>query len=314
MKAKGFFALLKDAWKEWGEDKASRLGAALAYYTIFSIGPVLVLMIAVMGFVLGGDAAQGQVVERIEGAMGREGAVLIEGMIKAASSPGAGIFATIFGILGLVLGVLGIFGQLKDALNTIWDVEPKKKSILDAVKSNLFSFVIVAGAGILLVASLGASAAIGAVDTWTGGAIPGGPILWQGLNLVVTLGVLVVIFAMIYKFLPDAKTEWRDVWPGAAMTAVLFMLGQVAISLYLSFANVGSPFGAASSLVIILVWIYYSAQIIFLGAELAKAYADRYGAPQPEAGARRVTAGERAEQGLGRQGGDRELKASPWFK
>jgi membrane protein len=312
MKPKGLLSLLGEAWKEWGDDKADRLGAALAYYTIFSIGPVLVLMIAIMGFVLGDDAARGDIVGRIEERMGREGAVMIEGMIKAASSPGAGIFATIFGIVGLMLGVIGIFSQLKGALNTIWDVEPKKGTIWDAIKSNLFSFLIVGIAGVLLVASLSVSALLGAIDSWTGGAIPGGPILWQVINYAVSFGVIVVIFAMIFKFLPDAQIAWQDVWPGAAVTAVLFLIGQFLIALYLSLANVGSPFGAAGSLVIVLVWIFYSAQIFFFGAELTQVYAARRGKPQPKAGARRVTTGERAEQGL--TTGQGEVKSSPWFK
>jgi membrane protein len=222
-------------------------------------------------------------------------------MIQAASAPGAGIFATVFGLVGLVLGVLGIFGQLKDALNTIWNVEPEKVGFLKAIGRNLSSLLIVGAAGLLLIASLSASAVIGAIDTWTGGAIPGGPVLWQVLNYAVTLGVLTVMFALIFKYVPDAKIGWSEVWPGAAITSILFTLGQIAIGLYLGFANVGSPFGAASSLVIILVWIFYSAQIIFFGAEITKAHALRSRKSiEPEPGARSTS---RAE-----------LKVSPWFR
>jgi membrane protein len=312
MKPKGTLSLLREAWKEWNRDKAERLGAALAYYTIFSIGPVLVLVIAIVGFVLGEAAARGQIVERIEEAVGPEGAVLIEGMVKAASNPGAGTFAAIFGIVGLILGVIGIFAQLKGALNTLWGVEPPKAGIWAAIRSNIWPFVIVVAIGLLLLASFLVSAMLGAIDNWTGGAIPGGPILWQGVNYVVMLGVFTVMFALIYKFLPDVQIRWSDVWLGAAVTAILFMVGQLGISLYLSLANVGSPFGAASSLVIILVWIYFSAQIIFFGAELTKINADRHGLPPPEPGARTLTDEERAQKGLPPRRA--ELKTSPWFK
>lgn len=315
MKAGEFFSLLKAAWREWGADKAEMLGASLAYYTIFSIGPVLVLIIAIAGFVLGGEAAEGQIVGQIEGALGREGAVMVEGMVKSASAPTTGIIATVLGVVGVIFGVIGIFSQLKRALNIIWDVEPKKGGILDAVKSNAFSFLIVAIAGLLLVASLALSALIGAIDKWTGGSIPGGPILWQVLNFVVTFGVVTVMFAMIFKFIPDVQIRWKDVWLGAAFTAFLFLIGQIGIALYLNLTNVGSAFGAAGSLVIVLVWIYYSAQIIFFGAEMTQVYAAEYGSRVvPKPGARRVTAGEKAEQGRAGSRRAEPVKASPWFR
>lgn len=320
MKPKAIFGLIKDAYTDFGEDKAERLGAALAYYTIFSIGPLLVLLIAIAGFVFGQAAAEGQVVDRVQGFLGKEGAETVQGMITSASTPTAGIIATVFGTITLLLGALGILSQLKNALNTIWEVEPKKGgSLISNIKDTVVSFLMVGGAAFLLLLSLIANSVLANMSGYLSDKLPLGPIFWQLVNYAITLLVVTPVFAAIFKFLPDVKIEWKDVWIGAFATALLFMIGQVAIGFYMGIAKVGSAFGAASSLVVILVWIYYSAQILFFGAELTQVYAAKYGS-RKDAQATGEAARTRAEQGLKPKSRTRlaaahaEGKPSPWFK
>lgn len=318
------FGLLRDAFKEWSEDKASRLGAALAYYTIFSIGPLLVVVIAIAGQVFGEEAAQGRIVGAIQDVVGEGGADMIQGMIKSANQPGAGIVAGSIGTITLLLGAAGLFGQLKDALNTIWEVMPKPGGgIIGAVKKNFLSFAMVLGTGFLLMVSLVVNAALAALGDFLSDTLPGGPLLWQVLNYGISLGVLTLMFAMIFKVLPDVKMPWSNVWIGALFTAVLFVLGQIGLGFYFGLSDPGSAFGVAGSLVLILVWIYYSAQILFFGAELTQVYAKQRGAPvTPSDHAMWITEEARAQQGLA--GGESrkrkhsrpvELRRpSPWFK
>lgn len=308
MGPKGMLSLFGEAFRDWGEDKAERLGAALAYYTIFSIGPLLVVVIALAGLIFGDAAAQGQVAEKLQGFLGAEGATTIQGMIKSASAPTAGILATIFGLITLLLGAAGILLQLKGALNTIWEVEPKKgQNFLAGLLGAVSSFLMVLLAGLLLVLSLIANSILAAASEFLSDKLPLGPWFWQIVNYGISLVVLTPVFAAIFKFLPDAKIAWKDVWFGAFITSILFMIGQVAIGFYMGFAKVGSAFGAASSLVVILVWIYYSAQILFFGAELTQVYASRRGSKSPAASrARRGAAGGQLRPA--------HAKASPWFK
>ncbi len=300
MGAKAVLGLVKDAFKDFGEDKAERLGAALAYYTIFSLGPLLVVLIAISGLVFGQAAAEGQVVDRIQGFLGADGAKTIQDMIKSASAPTAGIIATVIGSITLLLGALGILNQLKGALNTIWEVEPKKGgSFLGNLKDTLLSFLMVGAAGFLLLLSLIANSVLANMSGYLSDKLPFGPLFWQLVNYAITLLVVTPVFAAIFKFLPDVKVKWKDVWFGAFVTAFLFMVGQVGIGLYMSIAKVGTAFGAASSLVVILVWIYFSAQILFFGAELTQVYSAKYGSRRvPEEGAHFTSASSRAEQGL----------------
>ena len=322
MSAKAFLDLLKGAFKSWTEDKASRLGAALAYYTIFSIGPLLVVIIAIAGFVFGQSASQGQIVGSIKSVVGDDGARMIQAMVKSASNPTAGIIATVIGGVTLLLGAAGIFGQLKDALNTIWDVKAKAGGgIMSTIKRNFLSFGMLLGTGFLLLVSLVINAALSAVSKFVENTIPGGPLLWQIVNYVVTLGVITLLFAMIYKVLPDADIPWNNVWIGAVATALLFVLGQVVLGIYFSLSNPGSAFGAAGSLVLILVWIYYSAQILFFGAEITDVYSKKHGSPvRPSQHAEWASeearvAGEALAEKRGKETREqaKSLRSSPWF-
>jgi membrane protein len=320
MKFGDILDLAKQTFKEWGEDKASRLGASLAYYTIFSIGPLLLITIAIASFVF--SNAKDQIVGTISGVVGSAGGEVITQTIDNANKGGANIIATTIGIITLLLGASGVFGQLKDALNTIWEVEPKPgQGILATIKQRFFSFTMVLGTGFLLLVSLVINAAVAAVSTYLNGILPGGQIIGQILSLVLTFLVITVMFALLFKFLPDVKIAWSDVWVGAAITAILFGLGQLALALYLSLSNVGSAFGATGALVVVLVWIYYSAQILLLGAEFTQVYTNKYGSRvRPAENAEFVTEEARAQQGI-KSGEDRsrqtkkprQLKASPWF-
>ena len=278
------------------------MGAALAYYAIFSIGPLLLVVIAIVGLVLGPQAAQGQIMGAISGQVGSSSASVIQDAIKNAGKPAAGIIAGIIGLVTLLLAASGIFGQLQDALNTIWKVEPKKTGILQTIADKFLLFLMILGCAVLLLASFVASSSLAVVGRFVGSNIPGGPILWQGVNLLVSMGVTTLLFALIYKVLPATKIEWKDVWVGAALTAVLFIIGQLLLSFYLGFTNVGSPYGVAGSLVVLLVWIYYSAQIFFFGAEFTYAYAKNQGS-QSE-----VRQGKQAGQEAGAK-----IRQSPWF-
>ncbi|MDX1991087.1 MAG: YihY/virulence factor BrkB family protein [bacterium] len=279
--------LLKETFKEWSEDKATRLAAALAYYTVFSIAPFLIVVIAVVGLVFGQEAVRGEIVGQLQGLIGQEGAQMIESLIQSAYKPGAGIIATVVGLVTLLLGAAGVFGQLQDALNTVWDVEKKPSGgILGVIKTRFLSFSMVLGVAFLLLVSLVVSAGLAAVDQVFRGILPIAEFLMQLVNFVVSFGITTLLFAMIYKVLPDVEIAWRDVLIGAAATALLFNLGKFALGLYLGNSAVGSTYGAAGSLVIILLWIYYSAQILLLGAEFTQVYARRYGSHlRPEADA-----------------------------
>jgi membrane protein len=296
---KGWFGLLKDTFTAWRKDKASRLAAALAFYTIFSIGPLLLVVIAIVSFVLRQQADDGTLVSSIAGAVGQQGAQVIQDAVKNASKPGAGILASVIGVVILLLGASAIFGQLQDALNTIWKVEPESGGLLDTVKQRVGLFLIVLGCGLLLLASLVANAALSVLGSFLSSTLPGGAILWQVVNFAISLGIITVLFAMIFKYLPATEIAWRDVWVGAALTSLLFTLGQVALAFYLGIANVGSAYGAAGSLVVVLVWIYYSAQILLFGAEFTRVYALKRGSrAQPTRAERRVM----------------RLEQSPWFR
>jgi len=275
-----YLDLFKQTFKEFGEDKATRLGAALAYYTIFSIAPLLLIAIAVAGFVFGQEAAHKEISGQLGGLLGSEGAKGIEEMIQNAAKPKTGTLATIIGIVTLFFGASGVFMQLKDALNTIWNVEPKKKGgIKGFITERFLSMAMVLGTGFLLLVSLVFDAMISAMGGYLDRRFPGGEALLQALQLVVSFALVTVLFAAIFRFLPDVqpKLRWRDVWFGAVFTALLFVLGKFGLSIYLGKAAIGSSYGAAGSLVILLVWVYWSAQILFFGAEFTQVYARTHG-------------------------------------
>lgn len=329
MKPGDIFGLAKDTFKDWSEDKASRLGASLAYYTIFSIGPLLLITVAIASFVFN-DAEQ-QIVGTVSGVIGKEGGDVISSTIQNANKGGANIIATVIGIVTLLLGASGVFGQLKDSLNTIWEVQPKpNQGILATLKDRFLSFTMVLGTGFLLLVSLVVNATVAALSTWLNNILPGGDLIGKIISLALTFLIVTVMFALLFRFLPDVDIKWKDVWIGAAITALLFGLGQFALGLYLQFGNVGSAFGATGSLVVVLVWIYYSAQIFLFGAEFTQVYTNKFGSRvQPASNAEFITEEARAQQGIPSKGdkprieesadnkrkakGKPQLKASPWF-
>lgn len=278
MRSREALTLVKETVREWSSDQAPSLAAGLAYYTIFAVGPVLVIAIAIAGLVFGRDAARSEVIAQLQGLIGRQGAEVLAGLVAKASEPKTGVVAVVTGTATLVFGATGVFGALQGALNTIWEVKPvPRKGIWGFVRSRFLSLAMVLGVGFLLLVSLVVSAGLSALHRVSTRLVTGVDPVWNVVNVVVSLAVITLLFALIYKFLPDAKIEWRDVWIGAVATALLFVLGKYAIGLYLGNSSVGSAFGAAGSLVVVLLWIYYSAQIVFFGAEFTQVYAKRHG-------------------------------------
>jgi membrane protein len=275
--AKAIFNLLKDTYKEWSADKASRLAAALAYYTAFSIAPILIIVLAITGQVFGEEAVRGQMDEQIEGLVGSDGAEVIQDMVENSRDTSSTTIATIVGVVTLILGATGLFGQLQGALDTIWKAKPRKRGILGTIQDRFFSFTMVLGVAFLLLVSLFISAALSAVDDTVVGVTTESQAVLQAVNFVTFFLLTTALFAMIYKILPDAKIEWRDVIVGAAFTSLLFSIGKLAIGAYLGNSSIGSTYGAAGSFVVLLVWIYYSAQLLLFGAEFTQVYARRYG-------------------------------------
>lgn len=274
---KKYLDLFKQTFREFNEDKAPRLGAALAYYTIFSIGPLLLIAVAMAGMLLGEEAAQGKISAELGRVFGSTTAKSVEQMIEAAAKPKSGTLATIVGVITLFLGASGVFGQLKDALNTIWNVEPKKGGgIMGFIQGRFLSLAMVLGIGFLLLVTLIFDAVISAMGDYLGRYVGGEPVL-HSIELVVSFALVTLLFACIFRFLPDLRIAWHDVWFGAIFTSLLFVLGKWGLGVYLGKAAVGSAYGAAGSLVILLVWVYWSAQILFLGAEFTQVYARTYG-------------------------------------
>jgi membrane protein len=279
MNPKEIFPILKKAGSDWMEDQAPTLGAALAYYTVFSLAPLLIIAIAIVGLVFGQEAAQGQIFEQLRGLLGEASAKAMQDMVQNANAkPATGVVATLIGVVTLLFGASGVFGQLQTSLNAIWDVEPKPgRGILGLVRDRILSFGFILVVGFLLLVSLLLTAAVAVVAQWFGGMLPAMETLAQILNFVLSLAVITLLFAMIFKFLPDAKIAWHDVWIGAFITALLFTVGKFALGLYLAKSGVGSSYGAAGSLIVLLLWVYYSSQILFFGAEFTQVYANRFG-------------------------------------
>jgi membrane protein len=296
------FKIVRTTLKEWSEDKVPRLGASLAYYTIFSLAPLLVIAIAIAGLVLDPAEVQKAVLTQMGGLVGQQGAELIGTMIESAQKPATGIIAAVLGVVTLLLGALGAFGQLQDALNTIWEVKPKPGlGLWGLIRTRLLSLSMVLVVGFLLLVSLILSTGISAVGGAIGGLLPESALLLSIVNFVLSLVVITALFALMFKYLPDAEIAWRDVWVGAVITALLFTIGKQLIGLYLGNASITSSYGAAGSLVVLLVWIYYSAQIVLLGAEFTQVYANQFGSKVvPTENAVTVTEEDRAQQGLTR--------------
>lgn len=278
MKFREIPALIRDTYATWSQNKAERLAAALAYYTLFSLAPLVIVAVAIAGFVFGEAAARGQVSEQFKQMLGPQAAGAIQSMLVSAHHPTAGIVATVVGIVTLLLGAAGVFNQIQDAFNTLWQVEPKKHSgIWDTIKSRFLSFAMVLGVGFILMVSLVLSATLSAVSKYLGSKLPGSELLWSLLEVGSSFLVISLLFAMLFKLLPDTEVQWRDVWVGALSTSALFTLGKYLIGLYLGRSSVASAYGAAGSLVVLLLWIYYAAQILYFGAALTRTYAQKYG-------------------------------------
>jgi len=273
------WTLIKESVSAWIDDYAASMGAALAYYTLFSIAPLLLIVIAVAGFFFGEEAAQGEILAQLRGLIGDEGAIAVQGLLKSASRPAEGVIATVAGLFVLVLGATTVFGELQNALDRIWRVPAVKEGggIWKLIRTRLLSFGMVLGIGFLLLVSLVASAALSALGKWWDGLFGSWEGLLQIINFVVSFAVITGLFGMIYKILPRVKIDWHDVWVGAAVTALLFSIGKSLIGLYLGKSSVASGFGAAGSFVVLLVWVYYSAQIFLLGAEFTWVYAHTFG-------------------------------------
>ncbi len=271
-------ALLRQAGAAWLADNAPRLGATLAFYTLFSLAPVLIVAVSVAGFVFGRNAAQGEIVRQFQGLMGVQGATAIETIIQSTNRPTLGVFATILGLLAILIGASGAFNELQDALNIIWKLDRGSRGSWTVTsKQRFFSLGLVVATGFLLLASLVVTAVLSAAERFVSNLLPTSVLLLESVHIVFSFGVITVLFALIFKFIPDTAIPWRDVRMGAAVTSLLFTAGKVVIGLYLGHSALTSAYGAAASLVVFLIWIYYSAQILLFGAELTHAYALKYG-------------------------------------
>ena len=273
------WTLLRRTYEEWSEDRVPRLAAALAYYTTFSLAPLLIIVIALAGLAFGEDAARGEVVAQLAGLIGPQGARAVQDLLASASRPSSNILASIVGLVMLLVGATSVFAELQSDLDRIWRAPalPHVSSVIDLLRSRLLSFGMVVAMGFLLLVSLVIGAALSALGQWGGTMIAGSADMLQVLNTVVTFGITTLLFATAYRILPRVRIAWSDVWMGAAVTAILFTLGKYLIGLYIGRAGVSSSFGAAGSLIIVLVWVYYSAQIFLLGAEFTWVFAHRHG-------------------------------------
>jgi len=294
------WSLLKTTFDDWYEDRAQRMGAALAYYTIFALTPGLVIVMALAGLLLG-PGAESQIIGQIRELIGEQGAAAIEATIQSARKETLGPTGTALALIPLVFGLWGVFGELQDSLNTIWGVTPKPgRRVTDVLRERFLSFAMVVGIGFLLLVSLVLSAWLAAVSAYVGRMLPAPAEALEAVNFVISFFVITGSFGLIFKLLPDVKVAWRDVWLGAAVTSLFFTVGKLLIGLYLGRSAVASAYGAAGSLVVIVVWVYYSAQILLFGAEFTKVWARRRGSGfVPEKTAMPVTQEARAEQGMG---------------
>jgi membrane protein len=305
----GLPALFKQTFNDWLEDKAPRLAAALAYYTLFAIAPLLIIVIAVAGLVFGAEAARGQIMAQIGGIVGESGVEAIQDIVASASEDrSTGIAATVLGLFTLLVGATGVFGQLQDALNTIWEVKPKpRERWTDVIKERFAPFTMVVGIAFLLLVSMVVSAGVAALGEYVTTMLPGVEIAAHAATFLLSFAVITLLFAMIYKILPDAKIAWSDVWIGAAVTALLFSVGKFLIGLYIGKSSAESAYGAAGSLVVVLLWVYYSAQILFFGAEFTQVYARERGSGiRPKENAVLMTREAREQQGMPRKDEKRE--------
>ncbi len=281
-RARQIYAVLTQSVSGWIDHRAGSKGAALAFYTLFSMTPILILAIAGAGYVFGAEAAQGEIVAQVEGLVGHSGAQAIEGLLADASDPAKGLAATVIAAVLLLVGATSVFVELKASLDEIWGIEPRKgRAIVAFLRTRLYSFGLVLVLAFLLLVSLVLSAALAVLERYAGGMWSSSYDIVAIFSSAITFGAIACLFAVIYKVLPEAQLSWRDVWIGAVFTAGLFTLGKFLIGMYLGTGGVASSFGAAGSIVALLLWVYYSAQIFFLGAEFTRQYALRFGSLRP---------------------------------
>lgn len=287
---RGVWALLKTTGNDFMDDNALRLAAALAYYALLSLAPLVVIAIAIAGFAVDEQSARGAIAHELGNVVGREGGEAVQTIVRSAQAPTTGVLSTIAGLVVLLFGASGVFTELQGALDTIWEVAPKPgRGIKGLIRDRLFSFAMVMGVAFLLLVSMVLSAGLGAVGHFLGSALPGGEAVWQIVNFLISLGVIGALFAVMFKTVPDAKVDWRDAWIGGLVTAVLFSIGKFLIGLYLGKSSVSSAYGAAGSLVLLVIWVYYSACILLIGAEFTQVYASRFGKEiEPSENAERI--------------------------
>src|SRR5205807_4047281 len=273
------FSLLKQTFSEWIEDKAPQLGAALAYYTVFSLAPLILVLVAIVGLLFHNDpGAWNKLTEQMSAFLDKGAVEMVRNIAQKASQPNKGVLATVIGILLALFGASGVFGQLQDALNTIWGVKTKPGvGIMGFIRSRFLSFAMVAGVCFLLLVSLVLESLLKSLSHYVQAILPGGIVIALVIYSIFDLAVVVLLFACIFKFLPDVKIQWRDVWIGAVMTAILFGIGKWLLGFYLGSGAAGSAYGAASSLITLLLWVYYSSQILLFGAEFTQVYAAQAG-------------------------------------
>ncbi len=283
--AKSWWFMVKSALSAWLDDYAPSMGAALSYYTVFSLAPLLLIVISVAGLVFGADAVRGALLAQIDGLMGAEAAKGIQDLLGGVSKPSTGILGTVIGAVVLLLGATTVFGELQDALDRIWRAPAREPSsgLMTLVRTRLLSFGMILGIAFLLTVSLVTGAGIAALGTWWSGWFDGWEVLARIINATVGFLMTTAVFGLIYKLMPRVKVSWSDVWVGAAVTALLFTAGRFLISLYIGKTGVASGFGAAGSVVVIFVWVYYSAQIFLVGAEFTWVYAQQFGSRRHQA-------------------------------
>jgi membrane protein len=274
------FGLIKQTFSEWLEDKAPQLGAALAYYTVFSLAPLVLVLLAIVGLIFRNDpgGAWNKITEQMSYFLDKSAVEVVQNIAQKAAQPNKSVLATVIGVVLALFGASGVFGQLQDALNTVWGVKAKPGAgIWGFLRSRFLSFAMVGGICFLLLVSLTLESLLKGFSHYVQSVLPGGIVIALAVYWVFDLAVVILLFAVIFKFLPDAEIRWRDVWIGAAMTAIFFAIGKWALGLYLGSGSAASAYGAASSLITLLLWVYYSSQILLFGAEFTQVYANRAG-------------------------------------
>lgn len=271
-----WYRIIMEVVAIWSDANSSAMGAAVAYYTTFAIAPLFILTLAISGLCFGHTAAEHALFDQVSGLIGNKGAGAMEQLLTSADKPKSGTFATIVGIATLFIGATSVFIQLQQSLNAVWSVRPRRGTVWQFIRTRLISFAALLGIGFLLLVSLVLSAALAAAGKWLSGVLPGEAVLWQGVDFLFSLALVTLLFALMFKVLPDVRIGWRDVWAGALITALLFTFGKFLIGLYLGRSTISSAYGAAGSLILVLVWVYYSVQIVLFGAASTRVWAQKH--------------------------------------